>query len=291
MRDRSWRTVAAIGGLLGLVGVVAVAAAGRSPGGGESRPSADAPQLLADYLSTIALLMVPAGALLLFFAMFVRRGYAPSKGGRRAGGSRSFVMAAVVLGAVLIIVHQGVRFGWINRDNPGQNSNPTKVVPGKPGKIAPPPQPQAYRPQFRWLPALVVGSLIVGIGGAMTIFAVRRRRELLRDAPIVEALSDVLAETLDDLRGERDPRQAVIRAYSRMERTMAARGLPRHEAEAPLEYLGRVLDAVQASSHSVRRLTQLFQRARFSKHDIDSGMKEDAIEALSGLRAELEVAR
>ena len=124
----------------------------------------------------------------------------------------------------------------------------------------------------------------------MAFFAVRRRRALVRDMPIVEALSDVLAETLDDLRAERDPRQAVIRAYSRMERTLAARGLPRGEAEAPLEYLGRVLDAVQASAHSVRRLTQLFQRARFSTHEIDTGMKEDAIEALSGLRAELEVA-
>ena len=148
-----------------------------------------------------------------------------------------------------------------------------------------------YQPQFRWLPLFVVGSLIVGIGGAMAVFAVRRRRALVRDLPIREALSDVLAETLDDLRGERDPRQAVIRAYSRMERTLAARGLPRREAEAPLEYLGRVLDAVQASAHSVRRLTQLFQRARFSTHEIDTGMKEDAIEALSGLRAELEVAR
>jgi hypothetical protein len=41
----------------------------------------------------------------------------------------------------------------------------------------------------------------------------------------------------------------------------------------------------------VRKLTQLFQRARFSTHEIDTGMKEDAIEALSGLQAELEVGR
>lgn len=290
MRERSWRTVAAVGGLLGLVGVVAVAAAGRSPGGGESRPSADAPGLIADYLATMALLMVPAGAVLVFFSMFVRRGYRADKGGRRAGGPQSLVVAAAVLVAVLVIVHQGLRLNWINRgDETQKGGKPGKVVAGK-GEDAPPVEPQ-YRPQFRWLPVFVVGSLILGIGGAMTVFAIRRRRDLLRDAPIVEALSDVLAETLDDLRTERDPRQAVIRAYSRMERTLAARGLPRRETEAPLEYLGRVLDAVQASAHSVRRLTQLFQRARFSTHEIDAGMKEDAIEALSGLRAELEVAR
>lgn len=291
MRERSWRTVAAVGGLLGLVGVVAVAAAGRAPGGGESRPSAHAPSLLADYLSTIALLMVPAGAVLVFFAMFVRRGYQPDKGGRRAGGLHSLVATGIILVAVLAIVHQGLRLNWLNRDNEAQKAKSGPAATGKGKKKAPPAKAEPYSPQFRWLPVFVVGSLVVGIGGAMTIFAVRRRRELLRDAPIVEALSDVLAETLDDLRGERDPRQAVIRAYSRMERTLAARGLPRHETEAPLEYLGRVLDAVQASAHSIRRLTQLFQRARFSTHDIDAGMKEDAIEALSGLRAELEVAR
>jgi hypothetical protein len=75
-----------------------------------------------------------------------------------------------------------------------------------------------------------------------------------------------------------------------MERTLAARGVPRKPFEAPLEYLVRVLDFVQASSHSVRRLTQLFERARFSPHEIDARMKEDAIEALVGLRAELEAA-
>ena len=232
--------------------------------------------------------MVPAGAMLFFFSMLMRRSYDPMKGGRRAGGVQSFVVTVAVLAAVLIIVRGGLRFGWLNGDEPAQKSGKPGLAPGK-GKNARPVS-EPYRPQFRWLPMFVVGSLILGIGGAMTVFAVRRHRELNLNAPIAVALSDVLAETLDDLRNEHDPRRAVIRAYSRMERTMAARGLPRRETEAPLEYLGRILDAVQASSHSIRRLTQLFQRARFSNHEIDAGMKEDAIEALSGLRAELEVA-
>jgi hypothetical protein len=45
---------------------------------------------------------------------------------------------------------------------------------------------------------------------------------------------------------------------------------------------------MRVSAYSVRRLTQLFERAKFSPHDVDSGMKDDAIEALAGLRAELE---
>ncbi len=58
--------------------------------------------------------------------------------------------------------------------------------------------------------------------------------------------------------------------------------------EAPLEYLGRILGIVEGSAHSARRLTRLFERARFSPHEIDQKMKDDAIESLVGLRAQLE---
>jgi hypothetical protein len=146
-----------------------------------------------------------------------------------------------------------------------------------------------YEPQLRWLPVIVVGSLVVGIVGAMGLIALRRQRELLHSVPTQATLAEVLGETLDDLRRERDPRKAVIGAYTRMVDTLAARGVPKRESEAPLEYLERILGVV--SGHSARRLTRLFARARYSTHDIDERMKEQAIEALTGLRAELETGR
>jgi hypothetical protein len=73
-----------------------------------------------------------------------------------------------------------------------------------------------------------------------------------------------------------------------MEQTFAAYGTPREEYEAPQEYVGRVLDRLGVSVFSVRRITDLFSRAKFSPHEIDSSMKDEAIDALVGLRAELE---
>jgi MFS family permease len=289
MSERSWRTVAAVGGLLGFVSVVAVAAAGHAPGGGESRPSADAPKLVADYLASVLAVVMALGAILVIFVLGAGRArhVRQDRGRRRT----SLVVGLAAFAAALIVVTQGPWADRFNRDpSRGKPATPTKAKPGK-EKVPAPNRPKAYEPQFRWVPVFVVGSLILGIGGAMAVFAVRQKRELLRDLPVTIALSEVLAETLDDLRREVDPRRAVIRAYARMEQTLAAKGLPRQETEAPLEYLTRVLDVVQASGHSVRRLTQLFQRARFSTHEIDAGMKEDAIDALSGLRAELEAAR
>ena len=102
------------------------------------------------------------------------------------------------------------------------------------------------------------------------------------------ALDEVLADTLDDLRGEGDPRRAVIRTYARMEKTFAAYGVSREEAETHQEYVERVLAPAPGELVAVQRLARLFERAKFSEHQIDAGMKNDAIEALVGLRAELE---
>jgi len=181
---------------------------------------------------------------------------------------------------------------------PGSNSRRARTIPTAParthGSRSTTKGRPFYRAHFRWLPVLVLGSLVLGL--AVTTGAAvmqRRRRGDAEDeqALLAAALDEVLADTLDDLRAERDSRRAVIRAYARMERTFAAYGVPREPSEAPLEYLARVLESIQVSAFSVRRLTQLFERAKFSPHEIDSGMKDDAIEALAGLRAELEHGR
>jgi Domain of unknown function (DUF4129) len=281
---RSWRSVLAIGGLLAFLALVAVAAAGHAPSAGESRPSAPAPHLLQDYIATLFLLIMPVGALLILWAMLMKRVYAdvPLKSTEIPlhGVPRPYIQVAIIIALIGIALHYGPFF-----DDERKRPEPAGAGAGKKEKANDRPDP--YEPQLQWLPIFVVGSLVVGIGGAMVLMSVRRQRELLAATPIRETLEEVLTETLDDLRREPDPRKAVIGAYSNMERTLAARGVPRNEAEAPDEYLARVLDVVGASGHSVRRLTRLFARARFSPHEIDLQMKEDAIDALTGLRAEL----
>ena len=284
MRERSWRGPLAIAGLLGLLAVVAIAAAGRGPGRGVSEPSGNASHLIANYLATLAIFMVPAGVAMFIWALVVRRSY--QQKARKREGSRSWLTGAAFLVVVLIVSTQALRLDWLHQGENNTKDSAPAVSKGE----TPKPKPRSYQPQFQWLPVVVVGGLIIGISFTVGMLALRRRRRLAPEQTVAETLSEVLAETLDDLRTERDPRKAVIRAYARMERMLAARGVPRHESEAPVEYLVRVLEIVQASAHSIRRLTRLFERARFSPHRIDDGMKEDAIEALSGLRAELEVA-
>jgi len=146
----------------------------------------------------------------------------------------------------------------------------------------------AYEPQFALWPVLAVGAL-AALALAAWWLAARGRRSTLGPPPAApeEALADVLAETLDDLRAETDARRAVIRAYGRMERALAASGLARAPAEAPDEYLVRVLADLPVSRGSAARLTALFAWARFSGHDVRPEMKDEAIDTLEQVQREL----
>ena len=60
--------------------------------------------------------------------------------------------------------------------------------------------------------------LVVGLVAAI-VWKRMRGDDWEREAALSAALDEVLADTLDDLRAEQDPRRAVIRAFARMEKT------------------------------------------------------------------------
>jgi shikimate 5-dehydrogenase len=145
----------------------------------------------------------------------------------------------------------------------------------------------ADRPEFAWLPvAIILALMAIGVTSMLLAKRRRRAREEGRKA-VEEAIVDVLGDTLDDLRRERDPRRAVIAAYARLERTLAEHGFPRGSAETQTEYVARILHELDVDRAAVRRLTDLFSRAKFSQHAVDIPMKDEAIDALEHVRDEL----
>ena len=138
-----------------------------------------------------------------------------------------------------------------------------------------------------WIPIAIVVGLVVAAVIAYVVAERRSRAGRRGSGQLAEDLAVVLDETLDDLRAETDPRRAIIAAYARMERVLAANGIARRPAETSDEYLARVLGDLALGSDAVARLTALFTQAKFSHHSIDSTMKEEAIDALERVRDEL----
>jgi hypothetical protein len=75
-----------------------------------------------------------------------------------------------------------------------------------------------------------------------------------------------------------------------MENVLGRHGLRRRASETPIEYMRRVLLGLTSRSDAVARLTGLFEQAKFSLHDIDRSMKDDAIDALRAIRDDLQAA-
>ena len=195
---------------------------------------------------------------------------------------------AVLLVAILVAL-------LVIRMLPGSGSDGggLRVLPRPPaaGQSLPPVKPSP--PPVHWWG--YAGLALVLLAGAVAYWRLRRTEPNVRRAepePDDNAeLLEALDLSLDDLETDPDARRAVIRAYARMERALGANGLVRAPSETALEYLARALASLRVGRPSVTQLTALYERAKFSSHEIDGSMKADAIAALSSLREELATLR
>jgi Domain of unknown function (DUF4129) len=260
-----------------LVALVAVGSLRGPLGSGRGRPSYPA-DLIDSLLLLLFLAMMAAGVLAVIALWPSRRLVQPR---RRGGGAWNLLlpMAAVVL-------------LWLFRDLLGLGGDrdlaPTTTIPSA-NTMEVPPQPA----ESGVAPLIVAGlalAAMIGIVVAQVLAERRRRRPPKSPA---ERLVELLDDTLDDLEREPDPRRAVIGAWARMEAGLAAAGVPRRPSEAPFEYAARVLRTAlaPAAGHlhpdSVHRLTGLFERAKFSHHDVGEADRDQAIAALRAVRRDL----
>jgi hypothetical protein len=270
--------------VLALVGVVAVASRGSTPdGSSDTRTPSDA--LLDTFFSFVLVAMIPAAAILVW-GLMQRKDIANRIAAGRLPRTGIVAYLAFMLAVTALGYWSLQRAGFSLSEQlediiiPG---NEVPQIPQEEGDAA-----SQYRAEFAWIPVLVVVCLaVLGFGAA---YFSRRRRSDAGEEAVAQALVEVLDDTLDDLRAEVDPRKAVIAAYARLERTLAAHGSARKAAETPEEYLDRILPRLAVGRPSIRRLTDLFTRAKFSQHDVDVGMKEEAIDALVQVRDELRAA-
>ena len=272
--------------VLGLVAVVAVASTGSVPGGSSSsRPPSDT---FLDTIFTLWIVAVVAGGILLVYGLMQRQAIAKQMASGRY--SRLSLLAFVVLVGLATVGYTAS-----NRWTPHGQEPPDENIFGGARPVNPTTagdEPVTrYEPSVSWL---LIAAVIGLVGVAVIAYVVSERRSRrARDprAGLARDLADVLDDALDDLSAEADPRRAIIAAYARLEKILAAHGVARNPSETPDEYLARVLGNLELTPVAIGRLTALFTQAKFSHHDVDSMMKEAAIGALVQVRDELRTLR
>jgi hypothetical protein len=165
-------------------------------------------------------------------------------------------------------------------------ASPT-ALPAATPSVPPGASPTVHVGKSIWLAAVAALAVLVLalVGGELRAGRPRRVPDAppTAETPLQEAVDEGIETSL----AEADPRRAVIAAYAGMERALARHGLARRPQEAPFEYLRRVLPVSRVHAQTVRQLTELYERARFSEHAITPAMKEAALQALERIREDL----
>ena len=291
-RARStWFVLLLSAGMLLFLGLVAAASrAHHTPGGRAGVHSP--PSGVGDYVFSIFLLVVFAMFLFMLWLWLANRDIlAQQRQRQQRGGMTRLLVILLALGLLAAVLSHAHRF-----DPRGSKVDQGKLHPGgqatKALKDAQKKKAVPSGPEFKWLPVFIAtaaGLIVLGVIGVRSVR--RERRGLAEDHALQLEFEGLVEDTLADLYAEMDARKAIIAAYARVERIFASYGLGREPSEAPVEYLERVLPELRASGAALGRLTKLFEWAKFSAHDVDHSMRDEAIGALVEVRDELHANR
>ncbi|WP_137146186.1 DUF4129 domain-containing protein [Mycolicibacterium sp. CR10] len=298
------KAVARAVGVIVLVALALVALRGYLPGA-EPEPREPATRGSGSYVAVAAMLAVSVTVIAIAVIAQARRRSAPPpreppreyRGERVEVPWRLLVIAAAVLLTWLLVVLLLMRWGaHLGVDDATTLTDPQPSTPQGGGESEPPPPeaPTGGGDTFGYLAAattvlilLAVAATVIGRTRVSGPAAVAVRAGTPDPAPpsgpdLARATELGLAEIGDR---SRDPREAIIACYAAMERELEkSPGTVPQDSDTPSEVLARAA----LRSGSATELVDLFEEARFSRHVMNEGHREDAVRALRLVQSELQ---
>lgn len=191
-------------------------------------------------------------------------------------------MQLIIFGLILFGV---AAFSQAVRDRQGEEDALPQPAASRSAEVAAEGSGRETSRAFGWvLTGLMVGLTLAVVGGTMWLIGKTRGEGEGEDI-------DLLLREIDEgsrrISEDSDPKEAVIACYLGMTDALEAAGAPRRSSDTPFEYVERALLRFDVSISSAHRLTELFERARFSVHETDDAMRTEALAALDSVRVEL----
>ena len=263
-----------------LLALAGIASHGRPLAGSRGRgPTAT----FFDYVATTLVIFAIVMLAVVVYSLYGQK----VMGGPPRRGRWHLVSSLISLAGACVLAYVLIHTGFIERFRKFEQAlaNQQHLKQGhQPGATSP---RNARNARLRWDELILFIVLIAGT--TVVLVASRRTKRMPRPWRLGRNQEVALAidESIDDLRNDPNLRRAIVAAYARMEQALGRAGLPRNPAEAPFEYVERALLSLDTSAESARRLTALFERAKFSHHEPEPEMRDEAIDALVAVRDEL----
>jgi len=123
---------------------------------------------------------------------------------------------------------------------------------------------------------LAIAVVVIVIIMVVVIMLFRKRK--IEEGPTLE---EIASQTISKLKTEYDHRTTVINCYKQMCELMSHRGIKKDSYQTPREFAMVSKGFLKISPESLYILTQIFEKARYSKHDISSEDRDKAIKCLN----------
>ena len=152
-------------------------------------------------------------------------------------------------------------------------------------------KPATSMPFFDATIAAIVLVLALGVFALLLLVTLAPRLETWlagRERSAPAAARDDGVAPLRDPRAEPDPRRAILLAWARFERALETAGAPRAPWQTPAELARAAIVQRPLPDAPVRRLTALFELARFSDRTLGPEARAAACESLDAVAAALE---
>jgi hypothetical protein len=282
--ERTLKAAGLAAGLVVLLAIVAMAARGGHPGTSGHVATRPVPNTVQDSFVTLLAVVYVAMIVAIVIAVFKYKDRWSDPG---SNWLKNFVLVLILMALATAFGYYAMTHGHLREQakkveqaqaRPGNKQQKLHHLPATPARTA----------HFEWPLVLGIGGLVLLGGVWMYVRSRRRLAPLFEERGLEADMVTAIETTIDDLRSEKDARRAVIAAYAAMERTLARHGLARHRSEAPLEYLANILRGLHVRESAVVSLTRLFEFAKFSGHEVEGVMKEEAIDALVAIRDDLQ---
>lgn len=269
------------------LGLLLIAAAALPEGLSPNDPGGSGRMILPAIPTAIRLALAILGAVLVVLLILLRVTVLNSeKGPKLRQRSRWRWVSLLLVGVALWATFATWRQGEITASGSDGRALPSP----SPGDLATPEGASEAAREYSEPFGIAVGGLFLLVLVALTVALLllfRKEQESVATRALERALVDELESGIEDLHAIADPRAAVIACYSRMETVAQLAGIDAADSDTPFEVLGRLLRELSVSEASARRLTELFEEAKFSTREIDEAMRLEALDALTQVRDEL----
>jgi hypothetical protein len=126
---------------------------------------------------------------------------------------------------------------------------------------------------------LVISSIVIGlIVGVIMLFKKQTRQ-------VGPSIEEIAANTIRNLKADGDCRKSVINCYKQMCNWLRSRGVNKADCQTPREFAMAAKNYISISPDTVYNLTQIFEKARYSKKNISLDDRDKAIKCLNEIIA------